>query len=117
MKVLLDTNIVLDKLASRKPFDENANVIFDRIARNEMSGFITATGVTDIYYILRKKLSNHDCRVALRQLFDLLQVLSVSQGDCECAVESPLEDFEDALILTCAQKANIDFIITRDEAF
>jgi predicted nucleic acid-binding protein len=117
MKVLLDTNIVLDKLAARKPFDGNADSIFAKIARNEMSGFITAAGVTDIYYILRKKLPDCDCRIALRHLFGLLQVLSVSQDDCESAVESPLEDFEDALILTCAEKANMDFVITRDETF
>ncbi|MDR2137289.1 MAG: PIN domain-containing protein [Synergistaceae bacterium] len=117
MKILLDTNVVLDKLASRKPFDENADSIFAKIARNEISGFITAAEVTDIYYLLRKKLSDYNCRVALRHLFELLQVLSVSQDDCESAIESPLEDFEDALILTCAEKANIDFVITRDEAF
>ena len=117
MKVLLDTNIVLDILAVREPFKDDANRIFSLIGQDKLTGYITAAGVTDIYYILRKNLPDSDCRKALRHLFSVLHILSVTQADCEAAVVSPLEDFEDALIMICAEKANIDFIITRDEIF
>ena len=117
MKVLLDTNIVLDKLAAREPFKDDVNRIFTLIGRNELTVYVTATGITDVYYILRKKLTDNDCRKALRHLFEALCVLAVTRYDCEAAFDSPLEDFEDALILACAEKANVDFIITRDEIF
>ena len=117
MRILLDTNIVLDKLAAREPFKGDADRIFNLIGNNELTGYITVAGVTDIYYILRKKLSDIDCRNALRRLFDVLNILTVTRDDCEAALELPLEDFEHALIMASAEKVNVDFIITRDEVF
>ncbi|MDR3076216.1 MAG: PIN domain-containing protein [Synergistaceae bacterium] len=45
MKVLLDTNIVLDKLAAREPFINEADRIFALIGRNEITGYVTAAGI------------------------------------------------------------------------
>jgi len=54
MKILLDTNVILDSLASRKPHDKNADDIFDLIAKNHIEGYLNTSSVTDIYYILKK---------------------------------------------------------------
>jgi predicted nucleic acid-binding protein len=116
-KVILDTNVIIDYLASRAPFYVSAGAIVDLIVRRECTGYITASGVTDIYYVLRKNLTNEACRSALRWLFRLFTVIPVLQVDCETALGYPMEDYEDALVAVCANKTRADYIITRDEHF
>ena len=54
MKIFLDTNILLDALTSREPYNEMAEAIILMITRDEIEGFITANSVADIFYIMRK---------------------------------------------------------------
>jgi predicted nucleic acid-binding protein len=60
MKVLVDTNVVLDAIANREPFSNNAKKIINLILENKLEGFITANSTTDIYYIARKYLTPDD---------------------------------------------------------
>lgn len=54
MRVLIDTNVVLDFLQEREPFGANAARLFERIDTGEIEGFIAATTITNIYYIVRR---------------------------------------------------------------
>jgi predicted nucleic acid-binding protein len=54
MRILIDTNVVLDFLQEREPFVEDAAKLFEKIDAGEKSGFIAATTITNIYYIVRK---------------------------------------------------------------
>ena len=54
MKVLIDTNVVLDFLLEREPFVEAAADLFEKIDNGQVKVFIAATTITNIYYILRK---------------------------------------------------------------
>jgi len=114
MKILLDTNVIIDNLASREPFNQNAKAIFNLIAKKQVVGYVNTSSVTDIYYILRKTLSDTDSRVKIRMLLNLLQAIEVTKNDCFTALDSTMTDFEDALIFTCAERENLDFVITRD---
>ncbi len=116
-RVLVDTNIVLDALTGRKPFCKNAEKIFLLAAEEKIQGYITASSVTDIYYLVRKNLSGQKARQALHNLFQLVTVIDVRGKDCEQALELPIEDYEDALIATCAARAKMDYLVTRDEIF
>jgi len=82
-----------------------------------MEGCITANGVTDIYYIARKYLNQNDLRNTLRSLFKIFDIIDVFGADCRKALDFPLEDYEDALLSVCSDRAAIDYIITRDEEF
>ena len=75
--------------------------------------------MTDIYYILRKTFSvkDQDCREKIRGLLKLFEAIEVTEGDCLKALDSIMPDFEDALVTVCADKVNIDYIITRDNEF
>ncbi len=55
MRVLIDTNVVLDFLQEREPFAENAAKLFERVDTGEIEGFIAATTITNIYYIVRSR--------------------------------------------------------------
>ena len=114
MKILLDTNVILDSLASREPYNKHADDIFDMIAKNRIEGYINTSSVTDIYYILRKTLNDTDSRNEIRKTLYVLQAIEVTKSDCQTALDSPIADFEDALVVVCADKVNLNYIVTRD---
>ena len=52
-----------------------------------------------------------------RSLFTVFDIIDVLETDCRKALDSLLDDYEDALVAVCGNKANVDYIITRDEDF
>jgi len=117
IKALIDTNVVLDALATREPFHAEAERIFLLAAEEKCQGFVTANSITDIYYLVRKNASEAIAREALRNLLQVFAVVDINGADCENALESPIGDYEDALVAVCALKIGADYIITRDESF
>ena len=117
IKVLLDTNVVLDAIANREPFHLDAQKIINSILDNELEGYITANSITDIYYVARKYLNQNDLFTAMRSLFEIFSIIDVLGADCHKALDFPLDDYEDALLAVCGNKAEINCIITRDEEF
>ncbi|MCL1926776.1 MAG: PIN domain-containing protein [Syntrophorhabdaceae bacterium] len=117
IKALLDTNVVLDALAAREPFYAEAESIFLLAAEEKFKGFITANSITDIHYLIKKNTSEAAAREALRNLLHIFAVVDINAKDCEKSLESPVDDYEDALIVVCASKIDADYIITRDEDF
>lgn len=117
MIVVLDTNIVLDAIAAREPFREAAERIFLLAAEGKFQACISANSVTDIYYIARKTLSGTDARESIRRLIDLFAVISLESRDLEKALDMPMDDFEDAVVVALAQKMRAQYIITRDVEF
>ena len=117
MNVLLDTNVILDTFLGREPHNDHSDAIFELIADNKVVGYINASSVTDIYYVLRKKFSDMDSREKIRTLLTLIYTVDVTKADLLAALDSPIKDFEDALVSTCVVKADLDFIVTRDTEF
>ena len=113
--VLFDTNIILDALASRKPYNREAEQLFLLVAKEQITGFITANSVTDIYYLIRKNLSENDARKAIRNLLLLFEIVDITKNDCEKAIYIDNSNYEDAILVVCAKKSKIDIIVTRDE--
>lgn len=117
MKVLVDTNIIIDALASRKPFSEDAEKNFLLAAKDEIETYISASSITDIYYILRKYSSEDTARGYILRLFQIFKVLPVSETECISALESKIPDYEDGLQDVCASSAALNYILIRDETF
>ncbi len=116
-KALLDTNVVLDAIAAREPFRADAERIFLLAAQEKIEACLTASGMTDIYYIARKSMADDAAREALRSLLQLFSVVDVGRRECEEALDLSLADYEDALMVVCARKAGADHIVTRDKEF
>jgi predicted nucleic acid-binding protein len=117
VKLLIDTNVILDVFLLREPNSIVALEIFKLIKSEKVEAFTTASSITDIYYITEKRLGENKARTALRNLINLLGIISVEGEDCVQALDLPLPDFEDALVTVCATKADIDYIITNDSGF
>ena len=115
MTVLLDTNIIMDALQERSPFDACAKEILLLGQNKEIICLITANAVTDIFYLYSKARDVKSARAALDFLLRTYGIVSVTHEDCSAALSLPVDDFEDALVVACARKANADYIITRDD--
>ncbi|MDQ7095560.1 PIN domain-containing protein [Desulfosporosinus sp. PR] len=115
MNVLIDTNVILDAVIGRIPYQVSAEKLFLLAAENKLNAFITASSVTDIYYLIQRHFRNVDqAKQVLGKLFALFPVLEVTGSDCEKALKMPVEDYEDALLAACAKRKKLDLIITRN---
>jgi predicted nucleic acid-binding protein len=114
MRILIDTNVVLDFLQEREPFVENAARLFECIDAGEIEGFIAATTITNIYYIVRRAAGRVVAQDAITQVLVDLNICAVDRDVLEQALALNFEDFEDAVQYVCAVVHNIDAIVTRD---
>ncbi len=115
MRVLLDTNIVLDYLLERELFLQNAEALFDAIDSGKVVGCVTATTLTDIFYIARRQTQNLElARQAVSTTLTAMVICSVDRTILESAFASGFADFEDAVQIACAVSQSLDAIVTRD---
>ncbi|KKD36706.1 type II toxin-antitoxin system VapC family toxin [Limnoraphis robusta] len=114
MRVLLDTNIILDHFLEREPFVHEAKALLEKIESKEIEGFVTATTVTDIFYISKKSKGAALSKQYIRELLTLLEVCAVNRTILEAAIASNSDDFEDAVQLACAVSEGLDAIVTRN---
>lgn len=116
MRVLIDTNVVLDFLQEREPFVANAARLFERIDTQEIEGFIAATTITNIYYIVRKAAGRVVTQDAITQILLDINICAIDLEILEQALALNFQDFEDAVQYACAVVHNVDAILTRDPA-
>lgn len=116
MRILIDTNVVLDALTSREPWKESAERIFLMAANNIVDMYITASSATDIYYLVRKYLhSTKAAKQIMGKLFSLIGILEVKEEDCVDALASAISDYEDAVVEQVARRSGIECIVTRNQ--
>jgi predicted nucleic acid-binding protein len=113
-RLLIDTNVVLDLLLARSPFDQAAVEITAAIARGEFSACLCATTVTTIHYLARKHLGSKAALTAIGRLLDVFDVAPVTEFVLRAALTRNFSDFEDAVIDAAAEQAGVTGIVTRD---
>jgi predicted nucleic acid-binding protein len=115
MKVLLDTCIIMDAIQDRKPFNDEAKTIFKAVANKMFNGYITAKSCADIYYLTHRCThSDKDTRAILSKLYILFDVLDTCGIDVRRAISSDVSDYEDAVMIETALRAEFDCIVTRN---
>lgn len=114
MRVLIDTNVVLDFLQEREPFAENAARLFERVDAGEIEGFIAATTITNIYYIVRKAAGAIVAQDAITQVLTDINICVVDRNVLKQAIALNFRDFEDAVQYVCGVLYFVDAIVTRD---
>lgn len=113
--VLLDINVVLDVLANREPFVAESEAVLASIESGVVRGCIAAHTVTTLHYLLSKHSTKTKARRVLTDLLQLLDVVAVDEDRLRHALAMNWTDFEDAVQATCAEKAEVDFLVTRDK--
>jgi predicted nucleic acid-binding protein len=115
VRVLIDTNIVLDFLLQREPFFQDAELLFQAIDAGQVIGYVTATTLTDIFYISRKHTrSVEQARQAVSETLTAMVIYPIDRTILESAFNSDLVDFEDAVQIFGAVAQGLDAILTRD---
>ncbi len=114
MKVLFDTNVVLDLLLDREPFSGAAASLFERVERGEMVGVLCATTLTTVHYLLVKALGKREGAEAVERLLQLFEVAPVTRAVLETALHAGLDDYEDAVLHQAACLGGCDGIVTRN---
>jgi predicted nucleic acid-binding protein len=115
VRVLIDTSIVLDFLLQREPFFQDAELLFQAIDEGQVVGHVTATTLTDIFYIShRHTRSVERSRQAVSETLMVMVICPIDRSVLESAFDSGLVDFEDAVQIFSAVEQGLDAILTRD---
>jgi len=115
MVALVDSNIVLDQMLKRDGFYEVAEDIMTLSSRRVFDGYISASAITDIYYIARKAHQDKGIALSLiRKLICNIHVATVDEGAIRSAVNLEWNDFEDSVQYSIGESINADYIVTRD---
>ena len=114
MKVLFDTNIIIDFLLDRDPFAEDAAILFALVEYSKIEGAICATTVTTVHYLIKKALGDAAAKQHISSLLSLFDVAAVNRLVLEDALTSGFSDYEDAVIHSAALHCGAKFIVTRN---
>lgn len=115
MNVIFDTNVVLDVLVGREPFFATSSKAFVLVEQHGCNAAITANTVTDLYFLLRRHLSDAvRAKAILLGAVQRITVLDTTRDLCLSAFDSPVADFEDAVLVESAVKWGADYIVTRN---
>ena len=114
MKILFDTNVVLDLLLDRQPFAVPAAELLSKAEAGIISGYLCATTVTTIHYLARKVIGARKAKRQVRMLLSIFEIASVNRAVLEGALEGKFRDFEDAVLHEAARLVDADVIVTRN---
>ncbi len=115
MRVLLDTNVVLDALLKREPWAETAKSLWEANDDGRVAGYLTASTLTDIFYIARKLSGVAMARDAVKLCLEAFEICVVDRFALEEALTLAGNDFEDNLQIACAMLSSIEAIVTRNK--
>jgi predicted nucleic acid-binding protein len=114
VRVLLDTNVVLDVLLDREPFVEDSAAVFAWVEGGALTGLLCATTITTLAYLAGKTVGKAQATRLIRQLMSLFEVAPVTRAVLDAALASKAADFEDAVLAEAARQAGAQAIITRN---
>lgn len=113
-KVFVDTDVCLDLLSGRKPFNKAAEILFSLADIGKIKIYVSSLSFANIDYVLRSQYSTAHSRQIIGQFKTLVHVLSVDSKTIDLAVASDFNDFEDAIQYCCAIENNLTTLVTRN---
>ncbi|MEH2130641.1 MAG: PIN domain-containing protein [Nostoc sp.] len=114
MKVLLDTNIIVDIALERQPYITNSETVLAFVEQGQIEGYISAPTISDLYYLIRKQKGRDLTIDFLRQIITFCQIATVNKTAIRMALTANFRDFEDAIQYSTAVLNQLDAIITRN---
>ncbi len=113
-KVFVDTDVCIDLLSGRKPFNKNAEILFSFADNKKVRIYVSSLSFSNIDYVLRSQYTSTHSRQLIGKFKTLVHVLSVDSKTIDLAITSDFNDFEDAIQYSCAIENNLTTIITRN---
>ena len=113
--LLIDTNIIVDLLAKRKNFYQEAQELFTLADEQAIKLYISSLTFANTHYLLSKELNSNEARKVLIKFKLLVSILPLDDKILELALSSDFNDFEDAIQYYTAVENNLNIIITRNK--
>lgn len=113
-KVFVDTDVCIDLLSGRKPFNKTAEILFSLADNKKIKIYVSSLSFSNIDYVLRSHYSSTHSRQLIGTFKTLVNVLPVDSKTIDLAIASDFNDFEDAIQHSCAIENNLTTIITRN---
>ena len=115
IKIFLDTNILVDLIADRKPFSKHAIEIFGSTESDNTQLFTSSHSIATAHFLLKKYVEEKELRKIIFNLLEFLNVIPADLDVLKKGLRSNHKDFEDAVQILCASSvAGINFIVTRN---
>lgn len=114
LRVLIDTNVVLDQLLRREPWYTDAQAFWQARDARQIVTYLPASVLTDIFYISRRQVGITEAHTAVGRCLSQFGIIAVNRALLTAAAAMPGSDFEDNVQIACAQHAALDLIVTRD---
>lgn len=114
MRLLLDTNVLLDFVADRMPFASDVRKLCIASSFGDVQLWVSAQSYADAYCVLRNSASESDVKRALLATLEFFVPCGTYAADLKPALESDWHDLEDYLIAFSSKRVDADFFITRD---
>ena len=115
MKVLIDTNVVLDIALNRKPFVDHAALLWRLAEQKKITACLSNTSITDIFYIVRKHAGQEQAREFIADILDTFTLADINEEGFREALSSGMNDFEDAVQFVICTRNNCDVLATRNK--
>jgi predicted nucleic acid-binding protein len=114
VKILFDTNIILDILLDREPFSDLAVKLVSKVEKKKIKGFLGATAITTIYYLAVKTAGKKKADWEITKLLSIFQIAPVNKSVLNEAIKAKFKDFEDAVLHEAAKQVEVQGIVTRN---
>ena len=115
LNLLIDTNVALDVILKREPFFAASKRAVDLQREYDVTEFVSAATVTDIYYIARRQLRSHEVVMdLLKEFLQTVRIADVTDDDIYTALALNRKDFEDSVQYAVAKSNGFDGIVTRN---
>jgi predicted nucleic acid-binding protein len=114
LKLLIDTNILLDVVLERKPWVEDATALLDAIAKGQAEGYVASHTIPTVYYVVARARNRAAAATATSDLLQLLTVVPLDNAALQRALALNLKDFEDAAQAAAALEVGADCLVTRN---
>jgi len=114
MKILFDTNVVLDVLLARAPHAEVAVQLINLVDRGRIQGVLCATTITTIHYLATKAVGRRVAKKHLQELMAMFEIAPVDHDVLSKAIDCDLPDYEDAVLHEAARAVGVAGIVTRN---
>ena len=116
LQLFVDTNIIIDLLADRRPFSNAAFVLFREAKLKKWKLYTSSNSILTTFFILEKQLNSKEANHAISTILKRLEIQDLTKKDLQIALKSKTEDLEDACQIECANKmGTINYIVTRDK--
>ena len=114
MNILIDTNVVLNILLKQPPFCTGSTMIFYLAEEGRFTGYISASAITDIFYVAQKQLGKGPTKEAIKKILQVFHPATVTDSHIFQALDLDWSDFEDSVQFVVGEGLYVDFIITRN---